>query len=135
MTWEYRRPQNQVPRWLEGARLAAKILDVTDPGYRYYKPNNVQVTAARISNTITVGRVAILALPFTPLDLSNTDKSQYGWLLYGTGEEVRRIHGACGFSQKLLHTFAQITHLSAKMAAVSAKKIQLQTCQTRADSS
>ena len=116
ITWEYRRPKSQVPRWLEGARLASRLLDTTDPGYRYWKPENVQCGSARISNTIIVGRAAILALPMTPLNVINTDDNQFGWLLHGTKRRAREIHGGSGFSPKLLHMFAQITHLAAKMA-------------------
>jgi hypothetical protein len=114
VSWELRRPRHQLPRWLEGARLACKILDATDSGHRYYHPGNVQLDAARVSNMITIGRVAILALLFAPLDVSNTDNEQFGWLLYGTPKEMHRIHGSCGFCRKIMHTFAFVTHLSAQ---------------------
>ncbi|KAI1169627.1 fungal-specific transcription factor domain-containing protein [Nemania sp. FL0916] len=115
VAWEFRRPPGQLPRWLEGARAACRILDTTDPGYRYYKPCNVQATRARVGNTINIARHAIAGLTFTPLDIENTQK-KFGWLLYGTEQEVHEIHGACGYCPKLLHIWAQITHLSAKFA-------------------
>ncbi|KAI0523911.1 fungal-specific transcription factor domain-containing protein [Xylaria bambusicola] len=115
VAWEFRRPPGQLPRWLEGARAACKILDTTDPGYRYYKPYNVQATRARIGNTINIARHAIAGLTFTPLDIENT-QGKFGWLLYGTEHEVHEIHGACGYCPKLLHMWSQITHLSAKFA-------------------
>ena len=118
MTWECRRSLSEVPRWLEGARTASKILDATDPGYRYYKPYNVQVTSARIGNAINIARFAIFGLPLTPLGIANTSNNKFGWLLYGTEAEVRKIHGSCGYSPKLLHTWAQITHWTAKFAEV-----------------
>lgn len=114
VTWESRRATTQVARWLEGARTACKILDATDPGYRYYQANNVQVSSARIGNAINIARFAIFGLPFTPLDIEHTNKKKFGWLLYGTEAEVHRIHGASGYSRKLLHIWAQITHLAAK---------------------
>ena len=39
----------------------------------------------------------------------------YGWLLEGTKLEVHRIHGMTGLCSKLLHIFAQITHLVARL--------------------
>jgi Fungal specific transcription factor domain len=116
--WELRRGRDQLPRWLEGARLGCKILGATDSGIRYYHPKNVQADRARVSNTITIGRVAILALLFAPLDTSNTKKEQFGWLLYGEPKDMYKIHGSCGFCPKIMHTFAKITHLSAQMIEV-----------------
>lgn len=118
VTWESRRSINKVARWLEGANTACKILDATDPGYRYYKANNVQVSSARAGNSINIARFAIFGLPFTPLDIENTDRKKFGWLLYGTEDEVRKIHGSSGYSRKLLHIWAQITHLAAKSVTV-----------------
>jgi hypothetical protein len=116
--WELRRLHDQLPRWLEGARLGCKILDATDTGHRYYNPKNVQADKARVSNTITIGRVAVLALLFAPLDVANTEHEQFGWLLYGEPKDMYRIHGSCGFCPKIMHTFAKITHLSALMLKV-----------------
>ncbi|KAF2456597.1 fungal-specific transcription factor domain-containing protein [Lineolata rhizophorae] len=116
VTWEHRRPKSQVPRWLEGARLASRILDATDPGYRYWhSPENVQSTTAYTSNTVLVARAAILGLLMTPLDPIHT-KGQFGWLLHGIERNARKVHGGCGFSPKLLHIFAQITQLASQMA-------------------
>jgi Fungal specific transcription factor domain len=114
VTWEARRDKNFVPRWLEGARLASTILDSTDPGYRYYKAGNVQASNARISNTIIVGRAAILVLTVLPLNVDNT-KQKFNWLLHGSERESRKIHGGCGLSPKLLHHFSQITHIAASL--------------------
>lgn len=118
VTWECRRGLDEVPRWLEGARTASKFLDVTDPGYRYYKPGNVQTSNARLGNMVNIARVAIFALPFTPLDITNTSNKKFGWLLHGTSASVHKIHGTAGYSPKLLHIWAQITHLAAKFAIV-----------------
>jgi hypothetical protein len=118
VTWELRRRHDQIPRWLEGARLACRLLDATDTGHRYYHPAYVQASRTRVSNTITIGRAAILALLFAPLDISNTNNEQFGWLLYGGPTEISRIHGSCGFCPKIMHIFAKITHLSTQMFEV-----------------
>ncbi|OBR09270.1 hypothetical protein CH63R_08035 [Colletotrichum higginsianum IMI 349063] len=114
---EQRRPPNCVPRWLEGARLACRMLDATDPGHRYWNPVNIQPSEAQTGNMIIAGRAAILALPMTPLDLAATDNHQFAWLLQGSEHDVHRVHGGCGMSPTLLHRFSQITHLSAFLSA------------------
>jgi hypothetical protein len=118
VNWEHRRTPDHVPRWFQGAHTASKILDATDPGYRYYKPCNVQVTRARMSNAINCGRLAIHGLLFTPLDIANTKDSKFGWLLYGSEADVRKIHGASGYCPKILHIIGQVTHLAAKFTDV-----------------
>ncbi len=117
MNWELRRPKDREQRWLEGARAARLILDNSDPGYRYYNPVNVQTSNARISNANMVAYVEIIAQPVTPLKFDETD-STFGWLLEGTEVEARKIHGATGVSPKLLHAYAQITRLAARMNEV-----------------
>ncbi|KAK1976976.1 hypothetical protein LZ30DRAFT_602334 [Colletotrichum cereale] len=114
---EQRRPPNRVPRWLEGARLACKVLDATDPGHRYWNPVNIQPSEAQTGNMIIAGRAAILALPMAPLNLAATDNRQFAWLLQGSKLNVYRVHGGCGMSPKLLYIFSQITHTSAVLWA------------------
>ncbi|OHX01260.1 hypothetical protein CSPAE12_00064 [Colletotrichum incanum] len=114
---EQRRPPNRVPRWLEGARLACRVLDATDPGHRYWNPVNIQPSEAQTGNMIIAGRAAILALPMSPLNLAATENRQFAWLLQGSEHDVHRIHGGCGMSPKLLHRFSQITHMSAFLSA------------------
>jgi hypothetical protein len=118
VNWELRRAKGVEPRWYEGARTAKLILDHSDPGYRYWKPENVQSSGARVSNANRVAYVNILAQPVTALKAEDTDKL-YPWLLEGTAREVRKIHGGTGVSPKLLHTYAQITHFAARMVEVS----------------
>ncbi|GKT46568.1 uncharacterized protein ColSpa_06749 [Colletotrichum spaethianum] len=113
---EQRRPPNCVPRWLEGARLACRVLDATDPGHRYWNPVNIQPSEAQTGNMIIAGRAAILALPMAPLDLGATDNRQFAWLLQGSEHDVHRVHGGCGMSPRLLHRFSHITHMSAFLA-------------------
>ncbi|KAL2756035.1 hypothetical protein ACRALDRAFT_2103886, partial [Sodiomyces alcalophilus JCM 7366] len=111
---EHRRSKDQLPRWLEGARMACRLLDATDPGHRYWNAANIQTSQAWVANTIISSRAAILALPMTPLNPANTGDQQFQWLLsHGNEREARRIHGACGFSPRLLHRIAQVTHLAA----------------------
>ncbi|KAK2006736.1 hypothetical protein LZ32DRAFT_543308 [Colletotrichum eremochloae] len=114
---EQRRPPNSVPRWLEGARLACRVLDATEPGHRYWNPVNIQPSEAQTGNMIIAARAAILALPMAPLDLAATNNRQFAWLLQGLEHDVNRVHGVCGMSPKLLHHFSQITHMSAFLSA------------------
>ncbi|KAK2044182.1 hypothetical protein LZ31DRAFT_466863 [Colletotrichum somersetense] len=114
---EQRRPPNLVPRWLEGARLACRILDATEPGHRYWNPINIQPSEAQTGNMIIAGRAAILALPMAPLNLADTDNRQFAWLLQGSEHDVHRVHGGCGMSPTLLYRFSQITYMSAFLRA------------------
>lgn len=118
VNWELRRPKDCEQRWRAGSRVAKKILLNTDPGYRYWKVENVQSNNARISNANWVAYVDISAQPVTPLKIEDTDRA-YSWLLAGSEEDCRKIHGGTGVCPKVLHIFAQITHLTALMAEVS----------------
>ena len=71
-----------------------------------------------------VAHIDIMAQCVTPLNSKDAD-STYGWLLEGTEQEVRRIHGITGLSPKLLHTYAQITRLTARINEVSDFHYQL----------
>lgn len=111
---ERRRCKNESPRWLEGARVACRVLDATDPGHRNWHVNNSQPSDARIANTIIASRVVILALPMMRLHKRNTDNNRFQWLLLHSAEATsRKVHGACGCSPRLLHMFALITNLAA----------------------
>lgn len=93
---------------------------MTDPGGRFWRDNNIQLTNLRISQSIIVGRAVILAQPMmeliSPADLDPVQEaSRFGWLLYGTEMTMYEIHGGCGFSKKLLHTMSQITCCAARM--------------------
>jgi hypothetical protein len=118
VNWELRRPKDCEQRWLAGSRAAKKILFNSDPGYGYWKLENVQSNSARISNANWVAYVDISAQPVTPLKIEDIDRA-YSWLLTGSEKECRKIHGATGVCPKVLHIFAQITHLTALMAEVS----------------
>jgi hypothetical protein len=71
----------------------------------------------RIAQTVIVGRAVILSQPMDDLPRAETfdTKSQqkrFGWLMYGTEQDVDEIHGGCGFSKRLLYTISQITLLA-----------------------
>ncbi|PGH08398.1 hypothetical protein GX51_01224 [Blastomyces parvus] len=114
VNWELRKPKGETPNWYKGAHLAKAILDHSDPGYRYWKATNVHCDKAWLANANWASLACVLAEPVTPLQLRENDR-HFGWLLEGTEREVRTIHGSTGLSPKLLHIFAQVTHLSARM--------------------
>ena len=118
MNWELQKPKDVNPKWKQGTQIAKMILDNSDPGYRYWKTENVQSSAARVSLANRIAFVDILAQPVSPLEIISTNRL-YGWLLEGTEKEVQRIHGGTGLCPKLLHMFTQITHLAARMEEVS----------------
>lgn len=108
------------PRWLTGFKHAETMLRLTDPGNRFYKESNVQVDALRLSQSVIVGRAVILAQPMMPLPPLTTfdsvgETSRFGFLLYGSEQEVYEIHGGCGFSRRLLHMFSQVAWCSTCM--------------------
>ncbi|KAK4449072.1 fungal-specific transcription factor domain-containing protein [Podospora aff. communis PSN243] len=112
VNWESRRPPGREPLWREGSRAARVILDRADPGYRYWKPQNVQSSVARVGNANWVAYTEICAQPVAPLAAEHTT-NLFPWLLQGSKEEVHKIQGVTGVCPKLLHIFSQITHLAA----------------------
>ncbi|KAK7745666.1 hypothetical protein SLS62_009707 [Diatrype stigma] len=113
VNWELRKSNGEEPHWLRGAYLAKSILDHTDPGYRYWKPENVQCSRARASNGNIVAQTCILAQIVLPLP-ADEDCSGFGWLLEGTARETRRIRST-GLCPKLLHYFHVITSLCGRL--------------------
>lgn len=108
------------PRWLQGFKQAEQVLHLTDPGNRFYKNSNVQVDALRLSQSVIVGRAVILAQPMMALPSPATldplvESARFGFLLYGSEQEMYEIHGGCGFSKRLLHLFSQVTYCAARM--------------------
>ena len=116
VNWELQE-KGAEPKWRQGNRLAKRILDNADPGFKHWDPVNVQSSKARITLANRIAFIDILVLPVTPLQVQKNDR-MYGWLVEGTNAEVSKIHGGTGLCSKLLHTFAQITHLTALMAEV-----------------
>ncbi|KAH8715466.1 hypothetical protein HC256_004285 [Beauveria bassiana] len=114
------------PRWLTGFKQAENMLQRTDPGSRFYKESNVQVSSLRLSQSVIVGRAVILAqlmMPLPPLTTFDpiAETSRFGFLLYGSESDIYEIHGGCGFSKRLLHIFSQVAYCSTRM---------LQECET-----
>ncbi|KAK3342137.1 fungal-specific transcription factor domain-containing protein [Lasiosphaeria hispida] len=119
VNWETRKPKDKSPKWHKGSRLAVNMLDNSDPGYRYWKPANVQSDNSRISLSNRIAFVDVLAQPVSPLANlrgQGTSSRQYGWLLEGAPHDVLKIQGGTGLCSKLLHIFAQITQLSSRLA-------------------
>lgn len=80
----------------------------------------MQLDTLRISQSVIVGRAVILAQPMMSLPDPETfdpkvESARFGWLMYGTAEEVHEIHGGCGFSKRLLHAFSQITYCAGRL--------------------
>lgn len=43
------------------------------------------------------------------------EQKTFGWLLYGNEQDVYEVHGACGFSRRLLYALRQITFFAARL--------------------
>ena len=117
VNWEIDRERSKSPIWLTGNQTAKMVLDKSDPGYRYMSPMNVQSSKARryLGNKAALADIfCSVAAPLAPKESS----CPYPWLLGGNEREVRRIDGLNGLSPKLLHTYAQVTHLATRIAAV-----------------
>ena len=114
VNWEFDRQSMSHPKWYRGSKTAEHILDSSDPGFRYLHPVNVQMTIARRSVGNLIGLYSISSATISPLDLE-AKKPQFSWLVEGNDREQRKIEGSTGMCPKLLQTFAQITHLSARL--------------------
>lgn len=93
-------PRNCEPKWYKGARTAKLILDNSDPGYRYWKAENVQRSNARVSSGNKVASYDIFSQTVMPLEKEEI-KASYSWLLAGTERDVREIHGLTGSDHTL----------------------------------
>jgi hypothetical protein len=113
---ERRWNHEQQPRWLLAYRYAEEILDARDPGSRFWRRENIQLTQLQMAHYVMVGRGLILSEPLSALPVDNPEKrsERCQWLLYGDSNE---IHGACGFSRKLLFRVSQITLITACQAS------------------
>lgn len=111
------RPRSATPMWLNATLVGKKILDSSDPGYRYLRPRNVQQSAARRYIGSKIALADISSATVAPLS-SEFSKCQYPWLLAGDERDVTKIDGLNGLAPKLLHIYAEITHLSYRMSIV-----------------
>lgn len=117
---ERRRKRPYTPRWLEGFKQSEYFLETIDEGSRFWSKSNVQLSSLRISQSIIVGRAVVLSQLMATLPHPSTfdperEAARFGWLLYGNMQDMYEIHGGCGFSKKLLHSFSQITYCSARL--------------------
>ncbi|KAL8928156.1 MAG: hypothetical protein Q9208_001866 [Pyrenodesmia sp. 3 TL-2023] len=104
------------PEWLTENQIATVVLDKSDPGYRFNSPSNVQSSKARKCLGKKIAFNEILCSVAAPLP-EEKKKCPYPWLLEGNEKEVRRIDGLNGLAAKLLHTYAQITHMTKRVMA------------------
>ncbi|KAF2458504.1 fungal-specific transcription factor domain-containing protein [Lineolata rhizophorae] len=115
VNWEMRNGA-LTPKWFRAIQLAKSILSASSPGFRYQSPSNVQFSQARFQLANRVGLEYICSSLVAPLEFGDNNKCDFPWLLLGSERELRKVIGTTGFSSKLMHTLAQITHLSARLA-------------------
>ena len=115
VNWELDRCRSLTPKWYTGYHMANTILANTNPGYKYHAPANVQYSQARRYIGTKAALQIILAEVFGPLE--HHAKCPHSWLLTGDETALRKIDGLIGLSPKLLHLYAQITHLSSRIYA------------------
>ncbi|KAH7327172.1 fungal-specific transcription factor domain-containing protein [Rhexocercosporidium sp. MPI-PUGE-AT-0058] len=114
VNWESEQERQEDPAWYRASRLAEQILAKSDPLYRYRYPSNVQCSLARDQLGNKIALYNIMSATMWPLD-PNEERCPFVWLLEGEEVDLRKIKGCTGLSPRLVHTFAQITHLSAKL--------------------
>ncbi|KAL8798781.1 MAG: hypothetical protein Q9182_006393 [Xanthomendoza sp. 2 TL-2023] len=114
INWE-NRDKTSIPKWALALKTAQSILDKSDPGHRYGKPENVQMTAARRHIGGWIEQSSIFAAVIRKLDTSLT-QHQCKWLIEGGEINQRRIGAHMGMAPMLLHRLGQITHFCAKLA-------------------
>lgn len=116
VNWEGNQTSMNIPEWLTGNRTAKRVLDLSDPGYKFQHPENVQYSNVRRYMGGKAALVDIFCSVMAPLE-TIPKECPYSWLLEGTEREIRKIDGLNGLSPKLLHMYAQVTHLSSRLAA------------------
>ncbi|CAN9156882.1 unnamed protein product [Alternaria alternata] len=114
VNWEATNSGNECPPWYKATQLAEQVLEMSDPLYNYHSASNVQCARARITLGNRLAQYNIMSAIACPLDQFQA-KCSFTWLLEGDEREQHKIVGSTALSPKLLHTFAQITHLSTKL--------------------
>ncbi|KAK6331487.1 hypothetical protein TWF730_004569 [Orbilia blumenaviensis] len=110
--WEYS-SGDKVPAWYKAIRIARKVLDNSDPGYRFKHLKNVQESKARHRIGNEIAFCEILSSAFAPIEEEDLGpKCPYSWLVGGTDKEVTAIEGNTGMCARVLYTLAQITYLT-----------------------
>lgn len=115
VNWELDQAREEDPAWYRATHLAEQVLDKSDPLYRYQFPQNVQCARARTQLGNKIALYNIMSATIWPLDTTQTN-CPFTWLLEGEESELRRIVGCTGLCPRLIHTYAQITHLSTKLS-------------------
>jgi hypothetical protein len=115
VNWETREKTKSMPKWYSGVQAVKTLLDKSDPGYRYHHPINVQSTSIRYAMSHYQAQSLVLSDTCAPLG-NVTEDYPFPWLLEGNERDVRKITGLSGCCAKLIHVFAQITHLTSSLA-------------------
>ncbi|RVX74905.1 hypothetical protein B0A52_01182 [Exophiala mesophila] len=113
VNWELDRCRSLYPKWYTGYQMANLVLAKTDPGYTYHEPQNVQYSRARRFIGTKAALQIILAEVFGPLEFPKA--CPHSWLLTGDDDSLNKIDGLIGLSPKLLHLYAQVTHLASRL--------------------
>ncbi|KAF2174960.1 hypothetical protein K469DRAFT_530027, partial [Zopfia rhizophila CBS 207.26] len=106
------------PQWYRSGQIAERIVETSTTAYRFANLENVQCTDARFQLSQLFCLDNILSDCVYPLD-DNVEKCSFPWLLHGDHHQKTRIIGMNGLSAQLLHYFAKITFLSARLKRVS----------------
>lgn len=117
MNWELEQPREEHPTWFRATHLAEQVLAKSDPLYRYHFPINVQCSRARVQLGNKIALYNIMSATAWPLELEG-EACPFTWLLEGSERDRRKVVGCTGCSPHLMHTYVQITHLSAKLLKV-----------------
>jgi hypothetical protein len=117
VTWESDTPQ-ALPKWYRSGQQAAYILEKSDPAFNYRDSVNVQYTNARFELGQLFCLDNVMSDCVYPLDLT-AEKCSFSWLLHGDDRQKRKIVGMSGLCAQLMHYFAKITFLAARLYKVS----------------
>ena len=115
VNWETREATKRNPKWYQGSKAVKHLLELSDPGYYYRHPTNVQSTTNRYYMSHYQMKNLIMSDTCAPLE-DDTDEHAFRWLLEGNEKEVRRITGLAGCCAKVLHIFSQITRLCKQLS-------------------
>ena len=110
VNWETREATKRNPKWYQASMAVKALLELSDPGYYYQHPINVQSTVNRYCMSMYQMKSLILSDTCAPLK-DDADEQAFRWMLEGNEREVRRITGLAGCCAKILHVFTQITRL------------------------
>ncbi|KAK6515743.1 hypothetical protein TWF281_004333 [Arthrobotrys megalospora] len=108
---------NEVPAWYRATRIARRVLDSSDPGYRYKDLPNVQESRARHRIGNEIAFCEILSSAFAPIEEEDLKgRCPYSWLMGGSTKELTTIEGNTGMCARVLYTLQQITYITGLFA-------------------